>query len=61
MAGCIGVSLESAGNPCGTAAYVTPLAFPLSSALYGRIGIVCEFDPTTWRVFDATKPANRMV
>ena len=24
----------------GTATYVTPLAFPLSSALYGRIGLV---------------------
>ena len=26
----------------GTATYVTPLAFPLSSALYGRIGLVTE-------------------
>ena len=44
----------------GTATYVTPLAFPLSSALYGRIGLVSDFDPFTWRVFDATDPAARM-
>lgn len=43
----------------GTATYVTPIAFPLSSALYGRIGLVTNFDPTDWRVFDATTPAGR--
>lgn len=43
----------------GTATYVTPLAFPLSSALYGRIGLVVPFDPTGWRVFDATNPSGR--
>jgi hypothetical protein len=44
----------------GTATYVTPLSFPLSSALYGRIGLVTDYDPTAWRVFDATDPAARM-
>lgn len=44
----------------GTATYVTPLAFPLSSALYGRIGLVTDFDPSGWQVFDATDPAARM-
>jgi len=43
----------------GTATYVTPIAFPLSSALYGRIGLVTEFDPKGWRVFDATTPSGR--
>jgi hypothetical protein len=43
----------------GTATYVTPLAFPLSSALCGRIGLVTEFEPTGWRVFDATRPSAR--
>jgi hypothetical protein len=38
----------------GTATYVAPLAYPLSSALYGRVGLVAPFDPTRWRVFDAT-------
>src|ERR1041385_3693343 len=43
----------------GTATYVTPLAFPLSSALYGRVGLVTEFEPRGWRVFDATRPSAR--
>jgi hypothetical protein len=55
--------LKISANPAltwGTATYVTPLAFPLSSALYGRIGLVTDFDPIGWRVFDATDPAVRM-
>jgi hypothetical protein len=41
----------------GTATYVTPLIYPLSSALYGRIGLVSSYDPVGWKVFDATQPA----
>lgn len=40
----------------GTATYVSPITHPLSSALYGRIGVVSDFDPTGWNVFDATSP-----
>lgn len=43
----------------GTATYVSPIAYPLSSALYGRAGIVASFDPTSWKIFDATDPAAR--
>jgi hypothetical protein len=43
----------------GTATYVTPLAFPLSSALYGRVGLVTQFDPRGWKIFDATQPRAR--
>jgi hypothetical protein len=43
----------------GTATYVTPLVFPLSSALYGRIGLVTDFDPSSWKIFDATKASAR--
>src|ERR1700722_12125987 len=43
----------------GTATYVTPLIFPLSSALYGRIGLVTDFDAAGWRIFDATVPSAR--
>jgi hypothetical protein len=43
----------------GTATYVAPLAFPLSSALYGRVGLVAPFDPTGWRLFDATSNRAR--
>lgn len=56
-------SLKISATPAltwGTATYVTPLLFPLSSALYGRIGLVTDFDPTAWRVFDATTPSGRM-
>ncbi len=38
----------------GTATYVAPVTQPLSSALYGRVGVVSDFDPTDWTVFDAT-------
>jgi hypothetical protein len=44
----------------GTATYVTPIAFPLSSALYGRVGLVMEFEPSAWRIFDATTTAAQM-
>jgi hypothetical protein len=43
----------------GTATYVTPLCFPLSSAMYGRIGLVTRFDPKGWKVFDCTRPSAR--
>lgn len=43
----------------GTAVYATPICFPLSSALYGRVGLVCPYDPTRWTIFDATTAAAR--
>lgn len=45
---------DSPSQTWGTATYVTPISFPLSSALYGRIGLVTEFDPSGWRIYDAT-------
>lgn len=56
--------LAVSGHPLltwGTATYVTPLAFPLSSALYGRIGLVSDYDPTGWQIFDATDPKLRAI
>jgi hypothetical protein len=50
---------DTALQTWGTATYVTPIAFPLSSALYGRIGLVTRFDPTGWKIFDATDPRGR--
>lgn len=47
------------GFTWGTGTYVAPLAFPLSSMIFGRIGVVAAFDPTAWRVFDATLPTNQ--
>jgi hypothetical protein len=49
----------SLGYTWGTATYVAPLAFPLSTAIYGRIGVVARFDPEEppeWKIFDATDP-----
>lgn len=40
---------------------MTPLAFPVSSAIFGRVGVVASFDPTGWQVFDATSPANQQL
>jgi hypothetical protein len=42
------------GFTWGTACYVAPLVFPVSTAIYGRCGIVAEADPSNWRIFDAS-------
>jgi hypothetical protein len=44
------------GFTWGTGTYVAPTAFPSSTAIYGRIGVVAEFDPFGWQVLDATTP-----
>jgi hypothetical protein len=42
----------------GTGTYVSPIAHPLSTALYGRCGLVARADDAkSWRVFDARKPS----
>ena len=51
----------SAGFTWGTGTYVSPLLFPISTAIFGRVGIVARFDPTAWRVFDATKTTNQQL
>ena len=50
---------DTAGFTWGTGTYVTPLCFPISSAIFGRVGVVAGYDPTGWRVFDATTTANQ--
>lgn len=49
----------SPGFTWGTGTYVSPLLFPISTAIFGRVGIVARFDPTAWRVFDGTKTTNQ--
>ena len=52
-----GGRLQISSNPAftwGPATYVTPLAYPYSSAVFGRVGIVSSFDPTHWKVLDTT-------
>jgi len=51
----------SAGFTWGTGTYVSPLLFPISTAIFGRVGIVARFDPSRWRVFDATTVANQQL
>ncbi|MBB3753791.1 hypothetical protein FHT44_006313 [Mycolicibacterium sp. BK634] len=46
----------------GKAVYVTGINEPLSTALYGRVGVVTWFDPqdpVDWRVFDARDRRNQ--
>jgi hypothetical protein len=43
----------------GKAVYVTGVNEPLSTAIYGRAGLVSWFDPTGWRVFDARLDAHK--
>lgn len=56
-----GKQLKVSTNPAftwGMGTYVTPITCPLSAAIFARVGIVSQFDPSAWRVFDAVDPAN---
>jgi hypothetical protein len=48
----------SPGFTWGRATYVAPLSFPLSTAIFGRAGVICRFDPSGWRTFDTTVKGN---
>jgi len=52
---------EVRGFTWGQATYVTPLAFPLSSGVCGRVGVVARFEFGRWKTFDATKPENEQL
>ena len=43
----------------GNGVYVTSVAQPVSTAIYGRSGVVARFDPSGWRVFDARDVAQQ--
>lgn len=47
------------GYTWGAGTYVAPLAFPTSSSIFGRLGVVAQFDPSGWRVFDAVDVKNQ--
>lgn len=48
----------SPGFTWGPGTYVCPVAYPLSTAIYGRCGIVARLpDTASWRIFDATDTA----
>lgn len=52
---------DTLGFTWGRATYVAPIAFPLSTAIFGRIGVVSRFDPNGWRTFDATVAENQQL
>jgi hypothetical protein len=43
----------------GRGVYVTGVEQPLSTAIYGRAGVVSRFDPAGWRCFDARDRVNQ--
>lgn len=43
----------------GDAVYVTPLAFPKSTMMYGDIGMIGTIDISSYRTFDATKKSGK--
>jgi hypothetical protein len=43
----------------GIGVYVVGIKEPVSTAIYGRAGVVARFDPAGWRAFDARVAANR--
>ncbi len=54
--------LHISGTPgftWGDATYVAPLACPVSSAIFGRVGVVARFDPENWLIYDATKRSSQ--
>jgi hypothetical protein len=57
-----GGRLQISSNPAftwGPATYVAPLAYPYSSAVFGRVGLVSSFDPTSWKVLDTTTSSGQ--
>src|SRR3954452_14986995 len=51
----------SAGFTWGKGCYAKPLLYPVSTAIYGRCGVVAEADPAGWRLFDATDPVAQQL
>jgi hypothetical protein len=54
-----GLFIGSRNFTWGRGVYVVGIEEPLSTAIYGRVGIIARFDPAGWRAFDARDPANR--
>lgn len=52
---------ESLNMTWGIGTYVAPLSAPVSSGMYGRVGVVAAFEPSSWRFFDATQPEARVL
>jgi hypothetical protein len=53
-----GLFIGSSNFTWGRGVYVTGIEESLSTAIYGRAGVVSWFDPANWKAFDARDPAN---
>ncbi|MFD5836196.1 hypothetical protein ACFWHV_21890 [Streptomyces collinus] len=53
-----GLFIGSSNFTWGRGVYVTGVQEPLSTAIYGRVGVVSWFDPSGWKAFDARDPAK---
>jgi hypothetical protein len=47
---------NSPGFTWGNGCYVAPLGYAVSTAIYGRCGVVAAGDPSRWRIFNAADP-----
>jgi len=56
-----GLFIGSSNFTWGRGVYVTGVEEPLSTAIYGRVGVVGRFDPAGWRAFDARNTANQQL
>jgi hypothetical protein len=56
-----GLFIGSNNFTWGRGVYVTGVEQPLSTAIYGRAGLVARFDPAGWRAFDARDPTNQQL
>lgn len=54
-----GLFIGSKNYTWGSGVYVTGVEEPLSTAIYGRVGLTARFDPTDWRAFDVRDPGNQ--
>ncbi|MGW2142508.1 hypothetical protein ACWCW2_42500, partial [Streptomyces sp. NPDC001773] len=56
-----GLFIGSSNFTWGRGVYVTGVQEPLSTAIYGRVGVVTRFDPSGWKAFDARDHANEQL
>jgi hypothetical protein len=54
-----GLFIGSSSYTWGTGVYVTGVVEPLSTAIYGRVGVISRFRTAGWRAFDARTPQHQ--
>lgn len=56
-----GLYVGSNNYTWGQGVYVTGISEPISTAIYGRAGVVARFNPSGWRCFDARTARNQRI